>query len=75
MAAAFDTAYEKAIGTSGTAERTARLGDMQQIEYDGSGYLLWGMADGVDLAAAKVRGLPTLPGYGRVQLEKAWLAS
>ncbi|MFJ3778258.1 ABC transporter substrate-binding protein [Streptomyces sp. NPDC090075] len=72
---AFDTAYEKAIGTSGTAERTARLGDMQQIEYDGSGYLLWGMADGVDLAAAKVRGLPTLPGYGRVQLEKAWLAS
>jgi peptide/nickel transport system substrate-binding protein len=33
------------------------------------------MADGIDLAGAKVRGLPTLPGYGRVQLEGAWLAS
>ncbi|MEU9335658.1 ABC transporter substrate-binding protein [Streptomyces sp. NPDC048290] len=72
---AFDTAYQKAIGTADEAERTRLLQDLQQIEYDSSGYLLWGMADGVDLAGAKVRGLPTLPGYGRVQLEKAWLAS
>ncbi|MFE7031312.1 ABC transporter substrate-binding protein [Streptomyces sp. NPDC057621] len=72
---AFDTAYEKAIGTSDDARRTQLLREMQQIEYDSSGYLLWGMADGVDLAAAKVRGLPTLPGYGRVQLETAWLTS
>ncbi|WP_055523746.1 ABC transporter substrate-binding protein [Streptomyces graminilatus] len=72
---AFDTAYQKAIGTADAARRTQLLQKMQQIEYDSSGYLLWGMADGVDLAAAKVHGLPTLPGYGRVQLEKAWLAS
>ncbi|MFE7762531.1 ABC transporter substrate-binding protein [Streptomyces sp. NPDC057438] len=72
---AFDTAYEKAIGTAAPAERTALLKEVQKIEYDASGYLLWGMADGIDLAGAKVRGLPTLPGYGRVQLEGAWLAS
>ncbi|MFD0308670.1 ABC transporter substrate-binding protein [Streptomyces sp. NPDC127119] len=72
---AFDTAYEKAIGTADDTRRVQLLREMQQIEYDRSGYLLWGMADGVDLAAAKVRGLPTLPGYGRVQLETAWLTS
>ncbi|MFD9249140.1 ABC transporter substrate-binding protein [Streptomyces bottropensis] len=71
----FDTAYEKAIGTAAPAERTALLKTLQKIEYDSSGYLLWGMADGIDLAGAKVRGLPTLPGYGRVRLEGAWLAS
>ncbi|MFE1883521.1 ABC transporter substrate-binding protein [Streptomyces diastatochromogenes] len=72
---AFDKAYEKAIGTADTAQRTKLLHQLQQIEYDRSGYLLWGMADGIDLAASRVRGLPTLPGYGRVQLESAWLAS
>ncbi|MFJ9736582.1 ABC transporter substrate-binding protein [Streptomyces sp. NPDC101166] len=71
---AFDAAYEKAIGTADASARTALLKELQQIEYDRSGYLLWGMADGIDLAGAKVNGLPTLPGYGRVQLERAWLA-
>ena len=40
-----------------------------------SGYLLWGMADGVDLATTKAQGLPALGGYGRVQLEGTWLAT
>ncbi|MDX3313886.1 ABC transporter substrate-binding protein [Streptomyces sp. NPDC054884] len=71
----FDAAYQKAIGTADPAQRTRLLGQLQQIEHDSSGYLLWGMADGIDLAGAKVRGLPTLPGYGRVQLQGAWLAS
>ncbi|CAM5560998.1 ABC transporter substrate-binding protein OS=Streptomyces aurantiogriseus OX=66870 GN=gsiB PE=3 SV=1 [Streptomyces aurantiogriseus] len=71
---AFDAAYEKAIGTADAARRTQLLKELQQIEYDRSGYLLWGMADGIDLAGSAVRGLPTLPGYGRVQLEQAWLA-
>nr|WP_307835199.1 ABC transporter substrate-binding protein [Streptomyces adelaidensis] len=70
----FDTAYEEAIGTAGAVERTALLKQLQRIEYDSSGYLLWGMADGIDLAGSAVHGLPTLPGYGRVQLEQAWLA-
>ncbi|MEU2060884.1 ABC transporter substrate-binding protein [Streptomyces sp. NPDC013455] len=72
--AAFDAAYKKAMATKDAAERTEVLHELQRIEHDESGYLLWGMADGIDLAAAAVRGLPTLPGYGRVQLETAWLA-
>ena len=32
------------------------------------------MADGIDLAAAKVHNLPGLAGYGRVQLEGVWLS-
>ncbi|MEU0059032.1 ABC transporter substrate-binding protein [Streptomyces sp. NPDC006334] len=71
---AFDAAYEKAIGTADASARTDLLKELQRIEHDRSGYLLWGMADGIDLAGPKVNGLPRLPGYGRVQLERAWLA-
>lgn len=71
---AFDQAYRKAVSTTDAAERRTLLHDLQRIEYERSGYLLWGMADGVDLAASTVHGLPTLAGYGRVQLENTWLA-
>lgn len=70
----FDATYHKVLATADPKARTATLKDLQQIEYDKSGYLLWGMADGIDLAAPKVHGLPKLPGYGRVQLENVWLA-
>ncbi|OEJ41551.1 ABC transporter substrate-binding protein [Streptomyces agglomeratus] len=72
--AEFDAAYRRVTGTKDPAARAKVLRDLQRIEHDESGYLLWGVADGIDLAAAPVRGLPTLPGYGRVQLERAWLA-
>ncbi|MEV6068797.1 ABC transporter substrate-binding protein [Nocardia sp. NPDC052001] len=71
----FDAAYQRAVATADPAARTTLLRTLQQIEYDRSGYLLWGMADGIDLARTPVQGLPTLPGYGRVQLERTWLAS
>lgn len=71
---AFDQTYRKAVSTTDAAERRTLLHDLQRIEYERSGYLLWGMADGVDLAASTVHGLPTLAGYGRVQLENTWLA-
>ncbi|MFF2545000.1 ABC transporter substrate-binding protein [Kitasatospora sp. NPDC058063] len=70
----FDETYRKAMGTADTAERGKLLHQLQEIEFAKSGYLLWGMADGIDLAGAAVRDLPKLPGYGRVQLEKTWLA-
>lgn len=70
---AFDTSYRKVIGTADETARATALHELQQIEFDKSGYLLWGMADGIDLAVAKVRNLPKLPGYGRVQLENVWL--
>lgn len=73
--AAFDQAYRQAISTTDPAQRTQLLHELQRIEHERSGYLLWGMADGVDLASTKVQGLPTLPGYGRVQLEGAWFAT
>ncbi|MGV9778350.1 ABC transporter substrate-binding protein, partial [Streptosporangium sp. NPDC003464] len=72
---AFDAAYRKAVGTPDGARRADALRELQRLEHERSGYLLWGMADGVDLAAAGVGGLPRLPGYGRVQLERAWLSA
>ncbi|WP_406422645.1 ABC transporter substrate-binding protein [Streptomyces sp. NBC_00842] len=69
----FDASYRKVIGTADEKARAAALKELQQIEFERSGYLLWGMADGIDLAASKVQGLPKLAGYGRVQLENVWL--
>ncbi|MEV6059298.1 ABC transporter substrate-binding protein [Nocardia asteroides] len=69
----FDAATAKALAASGD-DYTKAVRDIQRIEFDRGGYLVWGMADGVDIAAAPVRGLPTLGGFARVQLERAWLA-
>ncbi|MGC0416466.1 ABC transporter substrate-binding protein [Embleya sp. AB8] len=71
---AFDAAYRQAISTANPARRKELLHEVQKLQYEQSGYLLWGMADGVDLAGAKVRNLPQLGGFGRVLLEKTWLA-
>lgn len=71
----FDQAYQQAVSTTDPAQRSQPLHQLQRIEHERSGYLLWGMADGVDLAATDVQGLPTLGGYGRVQLEGTWLAT
>ncbi|WP_221889785.1 ABC transporter substrate-binding protein [Streptomyces sp. WAC06614] len=69
----FDAAYRTVLGTADETARAAALKRLQQIEFDRSGYLLWGMADGIDLATTKVQGLPELAGYGRVRLENTWL--
>lgn len=71
----FDTAYQQAISTGDPARQTQSVKALQRIQYDRGGYLVWGMADGIDLAANTVQGLPEMPGYGRVQLERAWLAT
>ncbi|MEU5052270.1 ABC transporter substrate-binding protein [Streptomyces sp. NPDC021096] len=70
----FDATYRKVVGTADDKARTTALRELQRIEHEKSGYLLWGMADGIDLAAPRVRNLPRLPGYGRVQLENVWLS-
>lgn len=72
---AFDSAYRLVLSTPDLDRRTQLMHDLQKIEYERSGYLLWGMAEGVDLAKSTVQGLPQLPGYGRVQLEKTWLSA
>jgi peptide/nickel transport system substrate-binding protein len=48
---------------------------MQRIQFDRGGYVLWGMADGIDVARSNVRGLPELGGWGRAQLENTWIES
>lgn len=69
----FDAATAKALASSGE-DYTKAIRDIQRIQFERGGYLVWGMADGIDIAAAPVRGLPTLGGFARVQLERAWLA-
>ncbi|MEN2510515.1 ABC transporter substrate-binding protein [Gordonia polyisoprenivorans] len=73
--AAFDTAYRNALAANDDASYKAAGQELQKIQYDRGGYLVWGMADGIDIANSRVRGLPTLGGFGRVQLERAWLQS
>ncbi|MEV0686032.1 ABC transporter substrate-binding protein [Nocardia sp. NPDC050378] len=69
----FDAANAKALAATGD-EYGRAVRELQRIQFERGGYLVWGMADGVDIAAASVRGLPTLGGFARVQLERAWLA-
>lgn len=69
----FDAAYQQAVATSDPMRLTEAVRTLQRIQYERGGYLLWGMADGIDLASTAVQGLPTMPGYGRVQLERTWL--
>lgn len=71
---ALDETYRQAIGTTDPAQHEKFTHDLQQVQYDRSGYLVWGMADGVDLAKSTVQNLPKLPGYGRVFLERTWLS-
>ena len=51
------------------------LKEVQRIEYERGGYLAWGIAEGIDLAASKVKDLPTIGGYARMQLEKTWMSA
>jgi len=68
-----DGLYAQAVGATDEAARKAALHDAQQLQYEQGGYVLWGMADGLDIARPVVKDLPTLAGYGRVFLERVWL--
>lgn len=72
----FDEAYRAGLAAApGSPPYDAASKAMQQIEFDRGGYVLWGMADGIDIARANVRDLPDLGGWGRAQLEKTWIGS
>lgn len=73
--AAFEQAYTDLLAARDEAAQRTASTAMQRAEYDRSGYLVWGVVDGVDVATTRVRGLPTAPGFGRMQLEKVWLSS
>lgn len=72
----FDVAYRDALAAaSDSADYRDASTAMQRIQHDRGGYVLWGMADGIDVASSRVRGLPETGGWGRAQLEKTWLDS
>lgn len=70
----FDAAYADLLSANSPAAQEEASHRMQRLEYDDSGYLLWGMADGIDIHTKKVHGLSTAPGFGWVLLERAWLS-
>ncbi|MFF0545424.1 ABC transporter substrate-binding protein [Nocardia thailandica] len=70
----FDAATARALAATDETALAAACREVQRIQFERGGYVVWGMADGVDVARTGVSGLPTLGGFGRVQLERAWLA-
>ncbi|QIS22723.1 ABC transporter substrate-binding protein [Nocardia terpenica] len=70
----FDAATAAALAAANPADYARACRTVQQIQHDRGGYLVWGMADGIDIASTRVRDLPTLGGFGRVQLERVWLS-
>ncbi|GGU91369.1 solute-binding protein [Actinomadura cremea] len=69
----WDEAYRDAMGVADENERRRRLGELQRELRDDGGYLVWGAGDGLDLAAAGVRGLPTGAGFGSVFIDRVAL--
>jgi peptide/nickel transport system substrate-binding protein len=70
-----DALYRQALGGPNQAQRAEAIQELQRLQYDEGGYVVWGMADGVDIAQSNVRGLPQTGGFARMFLEKSWVAT
>jgi peptide/nickel transport system substrate-binding protein len=70
-----DGLYRQAIGDRSEERRTEAVRELQRIQYEDGGYVVWGMADGVDIARQTVSGLPRTGGYGRMFIEKSGFAA
>jgi peptide/nickel transport system substrate-binding protein len=70
-----DGLYRRAIGDPSEERRVEAVHDLQRLQYENGGYVVWGMADGVDIARETVRGLPRTGGYGRMFIEKSGFAA
>jgi peptide/nickel transport system substrate-binding protein len=70
-----DTLYQRALGDRSADRRAEAVRDLQRLQYDEGGYVVWGMADGVDIARENLRGLPRTGGYGRMFIEKSGFAA
>ncbi|MDA0567188.1 ABC transporter substrate-binding protein [Streptomonospora sp. S1-112] len=66
--------FAAALATEDEAERHAMLGDLQTRVAEEGGYVVWGVGDGIDLAAPQVGNLPTGPGFHRLQIDQVELA-
>lgn len=67
--AEFNETYNQLLASTDTEKIDELSRQLQKIEFERSGYLVWGASDGVDIASTSVSGLPQAPGYGRVLLE------
>lgn len=67
--AEFNEIYDQVLESTDTERINQLSRQLQKIEFERSGYLVWGASDGVDIARANLSGLPKAPGYGRVLLE------
>lgn len=67
--AEFNEIYDQVLESTDTERINQLSHQLQKIEFERSGYLVWGASDGVDIARANLSGLPKAPGYGRVLLE------
>jgi peptide/nickel transport system substrate-binding protein len=70
-----DSLYRRAIGDAQEQRRVGAVRDLQRLQYEQGGYVVWGMADGVDIARSTVRGLPRIGGYGRMFIEHSGFAA
>jgi peptide/nickel transport system substrate-binding protein len=70
-----DGLYRRAIGDRSEQRRKDAVAELQRLQYEQGGYVVWGMADGVDIARETVRGLPRTGGYGRMFIEKSGFAA
>jgi peptide/nickel transport system substrate-binding protein len=53
----FLSLYKQALGTVDNKKRTAILQEMQRLEYDNGGYLIWGFSTLLDGYSTKVKGV------------------
>ncbi|MGL6234487.1 MAG: ABC transporter substrate-binding protein [Segniliparus sp.] len=69
----FDAAHAEASSAASSDDRARATAELQRIQYERGGYVVWGTADGVDIASSRVHGAPNLGGWGKAQLERVWL--
>jgi peptide/nickel transport system substrate-binding protein len=70
-----DSLYRRAVADPSRDRRTQAVRDLQLRQYERGGYVVWGMADGIDVARENVRGLPRTGGYARMFIEKSGFAA
>lgn len=70
---AFDRTFDAAVKEFESDARLELYHEVQDIERQRSGYLVWGVGDGVDVVSNKVFDLPRTGGYGRFALEATWI--
>ncbi len=73
--AEYDRAFGELLAHGVGPQQDAASRTLQRIEFERGPYVSWGLSDSVDVTSSTVHGVPTIPGYGRVQLEKVWLSS